>query len=162
MTTTDKTGYIGLTRPEFLPPMDWDQFAFAWDTAVAAGHLTMPVRNPETYHMNVELEDGDVREYVPRDMPLNRAALAVREHFAEDRESFFNFMTRFFALLDVFRIGTVSEWCCQNPKDPEAQDIHPAVIYAAAELKLNAEGHFPADEFHARVAALVSEIKVDG
>ncbi len=108
--------------------------------------------------MNIEWESGETIKISPRDIPLNRAAFAVKEHFAKDHESFFNFMLRFFALLEVSRSETPKDWVRQNPDDPEAQDVHPAVIYAAAEVGLDSKGHFPHEAFRSRVAELAEEI----
>ncbi len=77
----------------------------------------------------------------PATRNITWAAFAVKEHFAEDSESFSNFMVRFFALLEMFRSETPKDWVRQNPDDPEAEDVHPAVIYAAAEVGLDSKGH---------------------
>ncbi len=59
MGSTEKDNPLPYPRPEILPPLDREKFAFAWRIAMAAGHLIMPVKNPETYHLNIEWESGE-------------------------------------------------------------------------------------------------------
>ena len=145
-------GVASILEPSTLGPIDKDQFSFAFDLAMRAGHLSMPVENPEQYGVNlVDDDSGEVTGLRFTDNPMNRAIFAVKQHFGDDHQQLLNFTMRFFALMDIFRKNAVAEWIKDDLDNPRAKAIHPAVIYAAAEVKLNKKGDFPLKKFLARV-----------
>lgn len=92
----------------------------------------------------------------PRD-PYMQAAVAVREALAEQPELFDAVMNRFTALMDLFNNQRLGDWVRNNPRNPESQDIHPAVIHAASQFKLKANGRFPIERFLQSVVELAEQ-----
>ncbi len=89
--------------------------------------------------------------------PYVKAAVALRDHFGNDKRRFENAMSRFVALMHLFTHNRLEHWVRASAKNATAQDIHPAVIHAAAQMKLNKSGKFPERKFLSLVAELASE-----
>lgn len=89
--------------------------------------------------------------------PYVRAAVALRDHFNDDKRRFESAMARFVALMHLFTHNRLQQWVRTSANNATAQDIHPAVIHAAAQMKLNKSGKFPERKFLSVVAALASE-----
>ena len=92
----------------------------------------------------------------PRD-PYLQAAVAVRDALTEQPELFDAVMNRFTALMDLFNNQRLGGWVRTNPRNPQSQDIHPAVIHAAAQHKLKPNGRFPVERFLEAVAKFAEE-----
>lgn len=137
-----------MKQPHEIEPMDKEQFAFALNIAMHAGHRSMPVKNPEQFSLNIyDDETGDISEISLVDNPMNRAGIAVKGHFEDDSEQLHNFMMRFLALLNFLDTKKAKDWIMKSKKDPEMEWIHPAVIDSAAEFSMNKKGKFPLKSF---------------
>ena len=63
--------------------VDVDDFIFAYSVGEAAASYRMPMESPA--ESGFKLTDGkETREYQLTDIPLNRAALAIRDHCEGD------------------------------------------------------------------------------
>jgi hypothetical protein len=89
--------------------------------------------------------------------PYITAAAALRDHFGDDKRRFESAMARFVALMHLFTHNRLGKWVRTSPRNATVQDIHPAVIHAAAQMKLNKNGKFPERKFLSLVAELASE-----
>lgn len=90
--------------------------------------------------------------------PYVKAARALRAHFHGDPERFESAMSRFAALMHLFARGRLQRWSRTSAANPNAQDLHPAVVHVAAQMKLNASGKFPERKFLAAVAEVADQI----
>ena len=145
-----------------LEPMDREQFSFAFNIAVQAGHYKMPIKNPEQYGFYLEDEEaGGVSKITLKDSPINRAGIAAIDHFEGDGEMFHNFMMRFWALIDLLNKKSAKKWINEDPDDTEATLIHPALIYAASEFELTKNGAFKVRDFLERVKEIAETEFVD-
>ena len=92
---------------------------------------------------------------VQRD-PFLRVLAAVREHFGVDYQYLPSFVHRFWALIHLLRRGHIEQWITTNEEN-NFQAFHPAVLLAAAEVKLTNGAKFPIKRFITRVEEIVRE-----
>ncbi len=97
------------------------------------------------------------KEREPPGDPYLQAAVAVRDALKDQPEIFDAVMNRFTALMDLFNNQRLEEWVRINPRNPKSQDIHPAVIHAASQFKLKANGRFPIERFLESVTQLAQQ-----
>jgi len=90
--------------------------------------------------------------------PYAKAALALREQFRDQPERFESAMSRFVALMHLFTRDRLRRWVRTNAGDRNAQDIHPAVVHVAAQMKLNRNGKFPERKFLSAVADIADRV----
>ncbi|MDH3282779.1 MAG: hypothetical protein OEQ18_16865 [Gammaproteobacteria bacterium] len=90
--------------------------------------------------------------------PYAKAARVLRAHFRNEPERFESAMSRFAALMHLFTNGRLQRWSRTSAGGRDAQDIHPAVVHVAAQMKLNANGKFPERKFLAAVAQAADRI----
>ncbi len=120
-----------------------DEFGLLVETAIHAGQHREPlIANTDSAAVNG---------------PYVKAAVALRDHFGDDKRRFESAMARFVALMHLFSHNRLEQWVRTSANNATAQDIHPAVIHAAAQMKLNKSGKFPERKFLSLVAALASE-----
>ena len=67
-------------------------------------------------------------------------------------------MSRFVALMHLFTRDRLRRWVRVSPGDRNAQDIHPAVVHVAAQMKLNRNGKFPERKFWSAVAEIADRV----
>jgi hypothetical protein len=65
-------------------------------------------------------------------------------------------MLRFCALIDLAHTHAFRDWT-RELWGPDDQAIHPAVIYACAEVQLTENGQFPVDQFLQRTQQIIDE-----
>lgn len=140
-----------LFRPEKAVPVDPEHFTFALQLGSAAGTYRMPMKSPAEAGMTLEMPDGTVQGIGFTDVPLNRFAFAIRDHFGSDRKSFTSFMMRFFALQRLSDSKRMKKWVRKVEGEPDAVEVHQAVSVAAATLPLSAKGSFDANVFFKKV-----------
>jgi hypothetical protein len=144
---------IPTVTPKTIVSFEPDEFTFVFSLAVHAGHLNIPASRRMFGPLEKE-PDGPYLRLT--NTPLNRAAAAVLDHYDGDAIRFQSFMFRFMAFLDLAGSGELAPWMRQSETDPEAQEIHPAVIEVAGRLPLTSKGKFP-KRFSRVVAKLASE-----
>jgi len=102
--------------------------------------------------------DPSVQQQPPpmRD-PYMQAAIAVRESLRDRPDLFDAVMNRFTALMDLYAGKHLGSWVRTSPQDPNAGDIHPAVIHVASQIKLKKNGRFPLKRFLQAVQEMSAE-----
>jgi hypothetical protein len=143
-------------RSASVASVDPDELAFAVALGQAAWRHRMPMESPSRYGFNLAADSGITR-YTFRDVPLNRFALAIREHCGPDEAKFYAIMFRVFAFMRVQRSEHMRNWTKRCDADPEAILIHPAVIAAAATAPLSEQQPtFAPKAFFSRVENLAA------
>ena len=82
--------------------------------------------------------------------------MRTKEHFGDGYEHHASFMYRFWALMHLLRRGHIQSWITSREEN-EFQSFHPAVLLAAAEVRLTNTAKFPVKRFVARVEAIIEE-----
>ena len=124
----------------------FEEFAFAFALAVHAGHLQIPV-HPQHYKVDLEDEDGEVSTLRFTDTRMNRAAIALKEHFGQEYEKFESAMWRFMAFIDLVRNDALVKWIRDSATDPQAKEVHPAFIEVCGQMRLTRQGKFSKNRF---------------
>ncbi len=141
-----------------LVPMPWRDFVLGFQVATHA--LDNP--NLEGIPKPANADDPLGRKIhatqmaIQRD-PFLRVLSAVQEYFGQGYEYLGCFNHRFWALMQLVRRGHLEAWLTTSEEAPEVQQFHPAVLLAAAELKLTKNGRFPVNQFLHRVEEILHE-----
>ncbi len=146
--------------PAIAAPVDPEEFKFCCALMSAGYSGQMPTENPTKQVVNIE----EVGAVSLTDIPMNRAMLAVRDHFRETRSEerwseFIPMSFRLMALADFVQL-------CMKKKDPrfekfvEVQDeevmgISDALLEAAATVSIGRRG-FSRDELFAKATELAN------
>jgi hypothetical protein len=156
MHKTQDDDYEMLRSPEKTKPVDPEQFRFAMQLASAASSYRMPMDSPAKQRIMIEMPDGNVQQFSFTDIPMNRAAIAIRDHFAPDIETAMCALMRWRALARVISSPSMRKWERHSEEDPEGIEIHGAVIHAAAVMPLTKNGHFDKRKFFKTVEEIAS------
>lgn len=139
-----------------LMPMPWRDFVLGFQVATRA------LDNPNLEGIPTPPNDPLGRKIratqmaIQRD-PFLRVLAAVQEYFGEGYEYLGCFNHRFWALVQLVKRGHLHAWVTTSEETAEVQQFHPAVLLAAAEVKLTKNGHFPATQFLVRVEEIRHE-----
>ena len=128
--------------PRELVPINPVEFMGLFRRAMLAGAKKISSPDPTKYGLSIKMSDGTVQHLSPTDIPMNRAALAIREEYGNDLDMFKSIMFRIMALMKILQEGRLRKWRKSDPDCHESELIHPAVLHAAAILPLNREGWF--------------------
>lgn len=107
-----------------------------------------PAINPERFSISLEGEELRFTDH-----PISRSMFAAKDHFKGDSKTFLAFMPRFWALAELIRNRKLDAWL-------QDEIIHPAVIYAASETKINKNGKFPLQLFLNRAQEIATNEKL--
>ena len=143
-----------ITAFQKMPPIPRDQFVIAFDLAVSAVDHGMPANSPETRSVNLDFGDSTIEKFSFTDCPMNRALFAAKDHFGPG-DLFFNFSMRFMAFHDLLSANLLEDWLRSSEDIPGVQEIHPALLYAASEVKMTKRGNFSVKLLHNRARAIV-------
>lgn len=143
-----------LPRPHEALAFDPKEFAYVFDLAMHASMRKVDVNKPSKQGFSIVEEDGSIHEYRLGDTPMNRAILAVRDHFSGEQKKSYSAMLRIFALTDLMNSNALSQWTRETE---EGREIHNAVLDAAATVNLTKKGKFPRDKFLKEVARIERE-----
>lgn len=142
MAARKKTNRAG-ARIEAMP---WQDFAIAFEIAnstlayFARPALRPPFRQPEA-------SPGG-------SSPFLGVAYSLRRHFGRDYPHLDAFLHRFQALMALVDGGLVEQWVV--PADEHhPRRLHPALLLAAAEVRLTRNARFPSKRFAARVEEII-------
>ena len=144
------TDHESMLGPERALAFDFDEFAYYFEIAFAAGALKMPVENPEQYGLDIEMEPGHVERIQFTDNSLNRTMLALQKEI-DDPGKFVSFSYRFFALMDMIRNEALSRWVRRDETESRWKEVHPALIDVARRIKMNKKGKFSVRAFRRAV-----------
>ncbi len=140
-----------------LVPMPWRDFVVGFQLATHAlddSNLEdLPPANP-TDPQSRRLRAQ--QEAIRRD-PFMRVLIAVQEHFGQRYRYLSSFVHRFWALVQLTERGHLARWLLTAEGGTSQRGYHPAVLLAAAEVRLTKKAKFPVDRFLARVAEIVAE-----
>jgi hypothetical protein len=145
-----------LRSPEKTKPVDPEHFGFAMQLASAASSYRMPMESPAKQKIMLEMPDGKLQEIRFTDIPMNRAAMAIRDHFAPDMEAARSAMMRWMALVRLASHPSMRKWERRSGENQEWIEIHNAVFDAAALLPLNKNGDFNVKAFFKKVEEIAS------
>lgn len=127
-------------KPYPLAPVEPEELMFALALGDAAATLKAPVENPSLQGINfVDEKTAQVMRLSLTDRPINRAALAVRDHFKGDK--FVSIMMRLFALFDVVEHKLVQRWV-RKSQDRRGHEIAESLVHAAAIAPLTTRRKF--------------------
>lgn len=148
-----------MSNSEEFPPLDVQEFILCVELAVAAAEQKLaPLTPPPAFGVNLEDEDGRVSQIRFTDHPMNRKAIAIKEHCGADREKCRNVITRYFALESLIPVLTQQG----HIKDGDGElFVQEAVFHAAATEPIVDAIRFVEDEFLARVRHLNETIYKD-
>ena len=151
--------------PEFqtqIVEIDPEEMMFAVQLAQAAAGRRYHVGNPGAVPIIIEDEElGRTTEIRLTDDPMNRAGLAIAQHFEGDSEKAFSCMMRMLAFEKLYRDegdGRLAKWIRRDESDPEFDEIREEVIALAATFPIEQETvSFDADLFIAELESTVPE-----
>ena len=136
-----------------MGPMPWQEFVVGFQIASQA------LDNPSPEPGDPQDPDAKIRQprqtAIERD-PVLRVMMRTKEHFGDGYEHHASFMYRFWALMHLLRRGHIQSWITSSEEN-EFQSFHPAVLLAAAEVRLTNTAKFPVKRFVARVEAILEE-----
>ena len=131
------------TRIEAMP---WQDFAIAFEIANSAlAHFTRPALRPP--FRQPEASAG-------RSSPFLGVAFSLRRHFGPDYPHLDDFLHRYQALMALVEGGLVEAWVFPGDED-HPRRLHPALLLAAAEVRLTRNARFPSKRFAARVVEII-------
>ena len=144
-------------KPQDALPLPLDEFNFVFDVALNAAQLTMAVRNPREYKLTISLPDGASTRMSFPNTALNRAMVAIKQHYHRDLRTVQSAMWRFMAVLHALLDCDLQPWIRRSDDRSEPLSIHPAVVDAAATLHLDADGWLSLPELRAEVERIARE-----
>lgn len=139
-----------------LGPVPWQDFVVGFQVASEALELDDLEQMPDPGVSDAT--DAQRRQAAKKlkEDPYLRVMIAVRNHFGADYPQLTRFMLRFWSLMDLLRRGHLNDWVTLD-EATNFQSFHPAVLLAAAEVKLSNKAKFPPNRFTARVLAIIEE-----
>jgi hypothetical protein len=133
-----------------IGPVTREELAFAVDLTDAATSHQMPMRSPADFRLLLE-DDGEVQEVQFADAPINRAVLALAEHFKGDSQQYYRVSFRMFALWRIMRSKEVQTRL--QSKDRVA--VFGAIVEVAAAFPLSPGIRFRKEPFLQRVDEVI-------
>jgi hypothetical protein len=113
-----------------IRPVEKDELLFAFAVADAAATLRMPVGNPTEMEINIlDEKKGTVNRITFfDDVPINRATIAVSDHFKG--EKFVSVMLRLLGLHETLRHEKLTAWVTTAPDGKK--ELAESLFFAAA------------------------------
>ena len=84
---------------------------------------TRPMESPTKQRLNIKMDDGTVQRLAFTDIPVNRAAMAIRNHFAPDMETARAAMMRWMAFIRISSSERMKKWQRCPPDDSDNIEI---------------------------------------
>ncbi len=144
-------------RPENARVLEPAMFAMDFQLAIVAGERPQDLEDPAEAGGLEELVGDDGLPLQLSDTPYNRAAIALKRRYADDREGFASAFYRFRALMDLISKDALGVWARSSIRRQGALRIHPAVLDVASEMRLSKNGKFAARKFIDAVEDLARE-----
>lgn len=110
----------------------------------------------KVFNLFVAAEE-DLPDRVPGSTIAGKGLLALKEHFQADADRFCSAMWRIWGLIDLIRDERLGRWVIKGNPLSGPTRIHPAVIDATAEARLDGRGRFRADTFLKRVEKIAAQ-----
>jgi len=150
-----------LPRFHETAPFDPDEFVTAFNWAMNAGAKQAIVTDPTKLGLNITEDDGTTRTLRFTDTSTARVLMAFRERYGDNPDKYIGAAGRFFALLKLVRDNALSDWIESDPSVTDFVMLHPAVVEAAAVVRLNKNGSFPRREFLNKIKHLANTSSKD-
>ena len=144
-------------RPEDAPALEPAEFARAFQLAIVAGERPQDLDEQSAAGDHEELVGDDGLPLQLSDTPFNRAAMALKRRYGDDRIQFASAFYRFRALMDLISRDALGVWARSSIQRDGALRIHPAVLDVASEMRLSKNGKFASRKFVEAVEALARE-----
>ncbi len=144
-------------RPENACALEPAEFAQAFQLAIVAGERPQDLEDLAVSGLHEELLGDDGLPLQLSDTPYNRAAMALKRRYAEDRAVFASAFYRFRALMELISRDALGAWARSSIKRQGALRIHPAVLDVASDMRLSKNGKFASRKFLDAVEALARE-----
>lgn len=144
-------------RPEDACPMEPAEFAQAFQLAIIAGERPQDLEDPAASDPQEELLGDDGLPLQLSDTPYNRAAMALKRRYGDNRTVFASAFYRFRALMDLVSKGALGAWARSSIRRQGALRLHPAVLDVASEMRLSKNGKFASRKFLDAVKTLAEE-----
>lgn len=143
-------------RPENACALEPAEFARAFQLAIVAGERPQDLED-QASDRHEELVGDDGLPLQLSDTPYNRAAVALKRRYKDDRIVFASAFYRFRALMELISKDALGEWARPSIRRQGALRIHPAVLDVASEMRLSKNGKFASRKFLDAVKALARE-----
>lgn len=164
-----KTGRSSKMRPReqaelrlrMIPPLDPEEFKRVFALAMKAAAKERPPTNSELPGGKMVEEDGSVSEDQVAETPFTWSMDPVMAHYKDEVLQGLSAMTRVDEIMELARAGALGQWVRPN-SDTLDSLIHPAVIEAAATIRLTKALRFPLPEFLREVRRIASEKYPEG
>lgn len=96
---TEEIGRLPL--PHESAAFDPEEFAYVFNIAMHASIRKTSARKPSDNSLKIQEHGGGGVEVRPADIPPNRVAMAVAEHYRGESEKYMSMMWRIFALMEI-------------------------------------------------------------
>ncbi len=123
------------------------EFAAAFQLAIIAGERPQDLEDRVASDRHEELLGDDCLPLQLSDTPYNRAAVALKRRYGEDRAVFASAFYRFRALIELVSSGALGAWARSSIRREGALRIHPAVLDVASDMRLSKNGKFASRKF---------------
>ena len=140
---------------QHLRPMPWRDFVLGFEAATRMLAVARAARAPVLYLNDPTAVARRAARQGAANDPYNQVSYAAREQLGEGHEYLGCFNYRFWALIGLYQRGHLSQWVTPREGESEATVFHPAVLLAAAEVKLTKNGRFPIRQFIERVEEII-------
>ncbi len=120
--------------PQDAKTVDPDVFMDMFERSMAAG----------SEHW-AKIKSQGIAEGEEENATYTAIAMALKDDLADDETLFQSVVYRIFALLDYSKRPDLSEWV--REVEGGGMDLHPALIYAAAKVKMTRKGLFQEKKF---------------
>lgn len=144
--------------PEILASIEAKTFLQAFGLVTLAGGLAPQVGTHSSAVLAKPAPQVFPAFYEMETDPQKRAILAAIEFFGFDEAGCQGFLLRFRSLVKFLADGKLSDWMIRDPRNPEVEGVHQAVLLAAASEPLNEEGEFSLESLLARVQDIAARI----
>lgn len=144
-------------RPENARILEPAEFAQAFQLAIVAGERPQDLDDSPAADQHEELVGDDGLPLQLSDTPYNRAAIALKRRYADDRAAFASAFYRFRALMELISRDALGMWARSSIRRQGALRIHPAVLDVASEMRLSKNGKFASRKFLDEVEKLARE-----
>jgi hypothetical protein len=127
--------------------------AYVFAMTVSRGDVPDQIRNPREHRFRYE-----DRVIALNDIPMNRFGLALAQKFDGRDSAFRSFMWRFRALLEMLESPLLAEFVRTRGG---VQEAHPAVLFVAAQMRLNTKLQFDEQAFASEVERIAPTLGVE-
>ena len=145
-----------IPNPTEFGPLTRERFVAAFDAVMEADEQRIPDERLEPFGVTWEKDDGSMMELQLAGHPMHRPLLAARDYFGDQVKEFQNFLLRFWALMGLIETNILCDWV-REALEKGGIELHPAVIYACAEVRLTENGLLPVETLLQKTQQIANE-----